>query len=385
MNRKILFTCAALAAAPLAWPVTPALAQDSVQDFRLKPGEPTAPSRAQGPVDADAPIRQPQPSPSPAPPPVIAVPAPTATPTVAVPTARPTAAAPANRPSPAATAAPSPVPEPAPTLTATAPAFPDLASPVPEIAPAAPVERVLPPAEEAPAIPIWAWLAAAAAALLAIGGWLFLRSRKPKAPVRLEPAPRPQPRPQPAPAPETPSAPAKLQSDGGLELHLTPRSLNSSLFMATLSYRIEMENGGTSALGPIAIAGDMIAAHASLTPQEQMAAAGPELAPMHRIEALQPGQKAEFTGEIRLPHSAITPIRKGSALFFVPLVRIYALNAEGSLIGGGTFVIGEPPATPGGRLRPFRLDLGPRNYPVLEQRKLAMPDAMPLDGRAMAG
>jgi hypothetical protein len=72
------------------------------------------------------------------------------------------------------------------------------------------------------------------------------------------------------------------------------------------------------------------------------------------------------------------------------LVRIHALNADGSpgaggVVGGGTFVIGEPPAAPGGRLRPFRLDLGPRNYPVLEQRKLVTPDAMPLDGRAMAG
>lgn len=156
--------------------------------------------------------------------------------------------------------------------------------------------------------------------------------------------------------------------------------------MATLQYRIELENTGTAPLGPIAIAGDMIAAHASLTPQEQIAAAGQELAQMHRIEGLQPGQKVELTGEMRLPHSCITPIRKGSALFFVPLARIYALNADGgSVIGGGTFVIGEPPTTPGGRLRPFRLDLGPRNYPALEQRKVVTPDAMPLDGRAMAG
>jgi hypothetical protein len=277
-----------------------------------------------------------------------------------------------------------------PTATATAPAFPDLASPVPDIAPAAPAERVLPPAEEALAIPVWAWLAAAAAALLAAIAWFFLRSRKPKPPVRLEPAPRPQPRPQPAAAPGEPSPPAKVRPAGGIELQLTPRSLNSSLFMATLQYRIEVENTGTAPLGPIAIAGDMIAAHASLTPQEQIATAGQELAEMHRIEGLQPGQKTELTGEIRLPHSSITPIRQGKALFFVPLVRIHALNADGgpdagSVVGGGTFVIGEPPAAPGGRLRPFRLDLGPRNYPVLEQRKLVTPDAMPLDGRAMAG
>jgi hypothetical protein len=156
--------------------------------------------------------------------------------------------------------------------------------------------------------------------------------------------------------------------------------------MATLQYRIELENTGSEVLGPIAIAGDMIAAHASLSPQEQIAAVGQNLTEIHRIEGLRPGQRAELTGEIRLPHASITPIRQGKAMLFVPLVRIYALDpAADSVVGGGTFVIGEPPATPGGRLRPFRLDLGPRNYPALEQRKLAMPDAMPLDGRAMAG
>ena len=156
--------------------------------------------------------------------------------------------------------------------------------------------------------------------------------------------------------------------------------------MATLQYRIELENTGTTALGPISITGDMIAAHASLDPREQTAAAAQHLAQLQRMDGLQPGQRAELAGEIRLPHSAITPIRKGNALLFVPLVRIYALAADGSsVIAGGTFVVGEPPATPGGRLRPFRLDLGPRNYPALEQRKVVMPDAMPLDGRAMAG
>ncbi|MET0587457.1 MAG: hypothetical protein ABWZ75_02955, partial [Novosphingobium sp.] len=182
MDRKTFFRCAVLAAAPMAWATAPALAQDSVQDFKLKPGEPAAPSRAQGPVDADAPIRAPEPRPTPAPAPTIAVPPPTATPTVAAPAARPTAAAPANRPSPSAKVAPNPVPEAMPGATAAAPVFPDLASPVPEIAPVAPVERVLPPADEAPAIPIWAWLAAAAALLLTAGAWLFLRSRKLKPP-----------------------------------------------------------------------------------------------------------------------------------------------------------------------------------------------------------
>lgn len=172
----------------------------------------------------------------------------------------------------------------------------------------------------------------------------------------------------------------------GLNLQLMPKSLSASLFMATLHYRIEVENSGNKSLGPISIAGDMIAAHASADTAEQLAAIGKDLPELHRIDALHPGEKTEVKGEIRLPLSAITPIRKGNAMLFVPLVRIYALDpAAGIVISGGTFVVGEPPQNPGGRIRPFRLDLGPRVYPVVEQRKLAMPDAMPLDGRALAG
>jgi hypothetical protein len=172
----------------------------------------------------------------------------------------------------------------------------------------------------------------------------------------------------------------------GLNLQLVPKSLSASLFIATLHYRIEVENSGAESLGPIAISGDMIAAHASVNTAEQLAATGKSLPEIHRIDGLRPGERTELTGEIRLPLSAITPIRKGRAMLFVPLVRIYALDpAAGTVISGGTFVVGEPPQTPGGRIRPFRLDLGPRVYPTVEQRKLAMPDAMPLDGRALAG
>lgn len=397
MNHKLKLTCAVLAAASLAWPVASASAQNpqgSVQDFRLEPGQPTPPPDVQGPVDADAPIRTPAPAPAP---PTIAVPPPTAAPTIAVPAARPTAAPSLPRPAPAATDAPAgqqpavvagegPAALPPPPA-----AFPDLTAPVPAIeSPTPPAEAEQAPAEEGSSIPGWAWLAAAIAALLAGAAWfLLLRRRKPQAPVLLEPAPRPVPRPAPtpAPAPEAPApAPIPAVPSARLSLLLTPRSLSASLFMATLQYRIELENTGPEPLGPIAIAGDMTAAHASRSPQDQLVAIGDDLGEMHRIEGLEPGQKTELTGNIRLPLSAITPIRRGSALFFVPLVRIYAKEAGAdAVIGGGTFVIGEPPATPGGRLRPFRLDLGPRVYPTVEQRKLSVPGAMPLDGRVMAG
>lgn len=402
MNRKLHLICAVLAATLLAWPTVAVFAQ-SVQDFRLEPGTPTNAPRPQGPVDEEIQIRPPSPSPTPQPQPQ---PQPTAKPTaepptIALPAARPapapvprpTAEAAANRP--AANAAPTASAQPATVAT-----DPSLSSPLPAVAPAptieaaeAPPEGTPTPTKDAATIPLWAWLGAAIVIALAAAGWLVLRRKQAKPPVRLEPAPRPRPRPAAEPAPSVPARktdadtpiPATALPTAGLNLQLMPKSLSASLFMATLQYRIEVENYGPQPLGLIAIAGDMIAAHASTNSADQLAAIGKDLPEMHRIDGLRPGERTELTGEIRLPLSAITPIRKGRAMLFVPLVRIYALDTgAGMVIGGGTFVVGEPPQTPGGKIRPFRLDLGPRIYPAVEQRKLAAPDAISLDGRALA-
>jgi hypothetical protein len=86
---------------------------------------------------------------------------------------------------------------------------------------------------------------------------------------------------------------------------------------------------------------------------------------------LAPGESAEFTGDFRLPLTAITPIRSGEAAFFVPLarLRVEASTPSGSpLVEAQTFVVGELPEAPGAALRPFRLDLGPRNYARVGQR-----------------
>ena len=394
MNRKLHLICAVLAATLLAWPTVAVFAQ-SVQDFRLEPGTPTNAPRPQGPVDEEIQIRPPSPSPAPQPtveppaePPTIALPAARPTP---APVPRPTAEAPANRP---ATNAASPAPAQPVTGPALSPNVPNVAGPAPTMDVAeAPPEDTPTPAKDTATIPPWAWLGAAVIAALAAAGWLALRRKQAPPPVRLEPAPRPRPRPAAEPTPPVPARktdadtpiPATALPTAGLNLQLVPKSLSASLFMATLQYRIEVENYGPQPLGLIAIAGDMIAAHASANTADQLAAIGKDLPEMHRIDGLRPGERTELTGEIRLPLSAITPIRKGRAMLFVPLVRIYALDpGAGMVIGGGTFVVGEPPQTPGGKIRPFRLDLGPRIYPTVEQRKLAAPDAIPLDGRALA-
>lgn len=147
--------------------------------------------------------------------------------------------------------------------------------------------------------------------------------------------------------------------------------MNASLVATTLSYRLVVTNRGGTALSALAIEGDMIAAHASLPPESQMAQPAQRLELRHALSALAPGESAEFSGDIRLPLSAITPIRAGNAAYFVPLARfrIEAGEAGGHLqVLARTFVIGETQDFGGAGLRPFRLDLGPRSYSRIDQR-----------------
>lgn len=373
----------ALAAAPLS--------AQSVNDYRLPEARPSeSTTRAQGPVDADNPVtRQPvvRPSASAAPTPTPAATAPAANPVV---TEQPPAATPAlrqpatvrrggaSRPTaapieratdsvlPAATEAPSPV--------ATEPA-PSFSSTLPQIESAPAPQSALPP---------WllpAVLGALATALAFAAAWWW-RGRKAVPaitfePPRVEPGPRPVPAPpapgpaKPAPVPAPAPAPAAAPSSAPLTVSLEARRLTASLMATTLAYRITLSNRTGQPLSALAIEGDMIAAHASLPPDQQIASAAQPLALCHALVELAPGESADFVGEFRLPLTAITPIRAGDATWFVPLarLRIAASTAAGTpLVVAQTFVVGEDLRAAGGTLRPFRLDLGPRTYSQLGQR-----------------
>ncbi len=147
--------------------------------------------------------------------------------------------------------------------------------------------------------------------------------------------------------------------------------MTASLMATTLAYRITLSNRSGQPLSALAIEGDMIAAHASLPPDQQIANAAQALALCHALVELAPGESADFTGEFRLPLAAITPIRSGEAAWFVPLarLRVAASTAAGTpLVVAQTFVVGEDLRAAGGTLKPFRLDLGPRTYSQLGQR-----------------
>ena len=364
---------AALAALPLA------AAAQSVEEYRLPAPTATPSTRAPGPVDPDNPVVMtpravPTPTTSPAPAPSAAAPTPTpSTRAVAAPTPRATPSATARAQviasQPTASEAAPTLPLPLPTETASQTAdvtLPEGPSALP------PVNTTALPEE-------WMPLAAALAALLsALGGLLLWRRRKTSSatvafepPVVARPAPEPAPEPAPAPKPVPMPEPAFAAPPPMLEVALEAKRLNASLMATTLSYTVRITNNAAVPLSALAIEGDMISAHASLPPEQQIASTAQRLELRHAQVSLAPGESAEFSGDIRLPLTAITPIRAGDAAYFVPLARFRveaAATGDIPLVTAQTFVIGELPDQPGAALRPFRLDLGPRTYSRIGQR-----------------
>lgn len=387
----------ATGALALALLLGPAAAAQSVDGYRL-PGATVRPVQgAQGPVDRDNPVvttaatPRPTPTPSPTPAPAQAAPSPQPAPQPTggasaaarpAPAASRPAAAQAGAPTNTAPAQPQAMPLPLPGGSATPAASPAFPSALPTAA----VPSAAPAAAAAPAGSgwYWPWLAGAAALLAALFAALWWRKRQVEAPLAItfeppvvadrKPEPQPEPAPQagpaaaadPLPQPQLSAAPV-----GGLTVELESRRMNASLVATTLSYVLRVTNHGDRALSGLAIAGDMIAAHASLPPEAQIASERQRLEHRHALPALAPGESAEVIGDFRLPLTAINPIRAGDAAYFVPLARLRveaAQDGAAPIVRVQTWVIGELPESEGAALRPFRLDLGPRTYSRVGQR-----------------
>lgn len=364
---------AALASVPLAAAAPDATAQAAPpSSYQLPPASPTPDPDVQGPVVEDHPFATPTAT--------ATAPAPAASPLATPATPAPRAAPAAT---PAATSSASPRPAARPTASAALPATPPTAQPEPQ--PQATAEAA-PPLPAPPATPVQqgnraGWYAAAmaiAAAVAALG--LFMARRRRKTPVAQDtpgqtaaPPPVTSPSPPAALVPAAAQAPVPLPAAPSLVLTLEVRRFSATLVNASVDYRLRVTNAGAQRLEDITISGDMIGAHASLTTQAQFAHAGDPLEPRHRIAALAPGESADLSGTLRLPLAGAMPIRQGGAALFVPLVRLCARAGAAGPAFASTHVVGEVPTRPGGGLRPFRLDLGPRIYAEVEQRKLAIP------------
>ncbi len=391
---------------PFALLTNPATAQ-SVSDFRLPEPTPTSTGRAAGPVDPENPgASTPRLASDPA-----SGPTPTGT---AAPRVNPDASstgssAPSPRsaaPSAAATAAPRPAataPTRAPDLgpvLGSIPGNPNSAAPAPADSSATPStfptgssdaatpsfpsltpDAAMPPANE-PSASWWPYLAAGSTSLAALFGLLWWRRRRGAHDPVVEfimpvvTASKPDPALAAAiPEPRLGTAPSPLPivEPDRLTLTLEATRLSASLLATTLSYRLKLINHSSGALVGLAIEGDMVSAHTSVPPEQQIAHAGQALELRHALAALAAGETAEFSGEIRLPLSAIAPIRAGEQAYFVPLARfrIEAGTQDGEVfVIARTFVVGDVPSGPQTTLRPFRLDLGPRTYSNVSQREV---------------
>ncbi len=211
------------------------------------------------------------------------------------------------------------------------------------------------------------WLGLGLALLAAIGGYLFFQRRqKLSAPeASFEP-----PVIQPSPVRET-VAEVPVEPASPLTVDLAAARMSATLFNATLAYRLSVSTD--TAIDSLTVRGDMTAAHASRPAEEQLGSGDAPV--LHRAGALTAGESIEFEGEIRLPLSAITPIRHGAAALFVPLVRleIEGVAGEKRVHLRAAFVVGLEEQGTSARLQPFRLDLGPRIYPQVGRRALPVP------------
>jgi hypothetical protein len=147
--------------------------------------------------------------------------------------------------------------------------------------------------------------------------------------------------------------------------------MSATLVNATLTWKLTIENRGSSKLNSVMVAGDMMAAHASLPVEQQLATDGQPLELIDELPGIQPGGQAELSGEFRVPLSSINPIKAGSALLFIPLLR-FRVEADGASTLA-TFAIGETPPVAAAALLPFRLDLGPRVWPRISHRQVDRP------------
>ncbi len=376
----------AAALALLLVPGALAAQTQGVPDFSIPSSRPTSNPRAQGPVDADAPIiRTPAPRPSPVPSPV-PVASPTTAPSAAAgpaPAVR-TSAAPRNAaPAPRITSGAAPIANAAPSPSTSAPAITPFPLPSSTAVPGpVPTIDTAGSAAEAPSgSSIWPWIVGAAGLLAALFAALWWRSHRSATvpllefipPVVRAPAAAPEPAataPKPLTEPQLSAAPTAA-AQSGLGIVLEARRMSASLMATTLSYTLTLTNNSPDTLSALAIEGDMIAAHASLPPEQQIASSNERLELRHALVTLAPGESAEFTGDFRLPLASLNPIRAGDAAFFVPLarLRVEASTPAGEpLVKVQTWVVGETADTPGAGLRPFRLDLGPRTYSKVSQR-----------------
>ena len=368
MNRlSLFFATLALPFAAAAQDVVPQ-APPELRDFQLRPNP--SPQQPTNDEPTIAPVRPPNPAPViVAPPPPVAV-APTPAP---VQQQQPAATAPPARQAPAPSAAQpetrpvATVPTPRPVITppvAVEPTEAPLSLPAPMATPAPA------PAEAGPA-PIWPWLVGAA--LLAVAGFAVARRRRPAGQRAAVPSidPAIEERLRAAEAARTASlAAASLRP--WLALDFKPGAASATEAGGAVQFELVVHNRGKSAARNVRVDARMINAGADQNEQLTTFFGAPIVEGGIPPQTIEPGNSVTIRSTLALPREEMRGIKVENRILFVPVVAFNVLYEWGEGGAGQTatsYVVGRAPPNETARMAPFRLDLGPRVYRQVSQRK----------------
>ena len=295
------------------------------------------------------------------------------------------------KPAPVATQRVTEAPASAPaTSVAEAQPLPTVPAPVTEQAPP-PATTLVEPESSAPSLApnhllIWPWILAAIA-LGAGAAFLFWRNRSHRHAlaggpqidlfVPPEPASPPPPRPAPPPkaaqpAPPPPPPPAGIVSTSlrpWIDVGVQPLRCTVTDEAITIEFELELFNSGSAPARDIHVAAVVI--NAGPDQEEEVAAFFARPAgPGNRIETIQPLTPMKFSPQLVIGRDQVRPIELGGRPTFVPLLALNVIYGRGSSEGqtSAAYLIGRDGN--GGKLAPFRLDLGARVFRTLGARVL---------------
>ena len=150
-----------------------------------------------------------------------------------------------------------------------------------------------------------------------------------------------------------------------LHIEASAQRLAVGMRNVTLDYRLTLHNRGPGHLVGLRIAVDIAAATAGdRSGSEILNGPDMKLAAFQTIARIDPGECSDVSGQVMMPLDLEGIDPSGKFVLLLPLLRL-------RVVGAGTpprrfaFVIGLPPDGPSSKLRPIRLDQGPKIYSAL--------------------